>query len=323
MDAITRNRNFVHEQECGIKGNLHRLASAASEPGAIRSSRYGQDVLSTRMQIMPNHRLKQGTTGLLLMCAMLAFSSLAAVCVTSGGIATLRSDKIEITNDAVIEVDADVATINVRVINISQVEVEAQLFNSERINYFLSPSGGTPATNVKIHALVSKDLRLRAKAIIDIGAPPGASIIVRSGLGNVTVFGTRQGTVTVTTDNGFITVTGPAASYDLETLNGNIKGIGLTGPIRAKTRNGSINVDIDPPANSSSSMETRNGDVNVTLGIESSVDVFGAVKVGRIEAPEFATIGRRGHEVTGVFNGGDAEVNFQLKNGTIRLKIAP
>ncbi len=188
MDAITRDRNFVHEQEYGIKRNLHRLASAASEPGAIRSSRYSRDVLSTRMQIMPNHRLKQGTTGLLLMSAMLAFSSLAAVCVTSGGIATLRSDKIEITNDAVIEVDADVATINVTVINISQVEVEAQLFNSERINYFLSPSGGTPATNVKIHALVNKDLRLRAKAIIDIGAPPGASIVVRSGLGNVTVF---------------------------------------------------------------------------------------------------------------------------------------
>ncbi len=267
--------------------------------------------------------LKYGRTGLLLVSAMIALSSIATVCVTSGGIATLRSDTVEITNDAVIEVDADVATINVTAINGTQLEVEAQLFNAERINYFIAPTGGVPATNVKIHALIEKDLRLRAKAVIDIGAPPGASIIIRSGLGNVTVFGTRQGTVTVLTDNGQITVTGPAASYDLETTNGNIKGIDLAGPIRAKTRNGSINVEVDLPPDSTSTMETRIGDVNITLPVEASVDVFGAVKVGRIEAPEFATIGEAGHEVKGVLSGGDAELYMQLNNGTIRLKIAP
>lgn len=267
--------------------------------------------------------LKYGRTGLLLVSAMIALSSVAAVCVTSGGITTLRSDTVEITNDAVIEVDADVATINVTAINGTQLEVEAQLFNAERINYFIAPTGGVPATNVKIHALIEKDLRLRAKAVIDIGAPPGASIIIRSGLGNVTVFGTRQGTVTVLTDNGQITVTGPAASYDLETTNGNIKGIDLAGPIRAKTRNGSINVEVDLPPDSTSTMETRIGDVNITLPVEVSVDVFGAVKVGRIEAPEFATIGEAGHEVKGVLSGGDAELYMQLNNGTIRLKIAP
>ena len=267
--------------------------------------------------------LKYGRTGLLLVSAMIALSSVAAVCVTSGGITTLRSDKVEITNDAVIEVDADVATINVTAINGTQLEVEAQLFNAERINYFIAPTGGVPATNVKIHALIEKDLRLRAKAVIDIGAPPGASIIIRSGLGNVTVFGTRLGTVTVLTDNGQITVTGPAASYDLETTNGNIKGIDLAGPIRAKTRNGSINVEVDLPPDSTSTMETGIGDVNITLPVEVSVDVFGAVKIGRIEAPEFATIGEAGHEVKGVLNGGDAELYMQLKNGTIRLKVAP
>ena len=267
--------------------------------------------------------LKYGRTGLLLVSAMIALSSVAAVCVTSGGIITVRSDTVEITNDALIEVDADVATINVTAINGTQLEVEAQLFNAERINYFIAPTGGVPATNVKIHALIEKDLRLRAKAVIDIGAPPVASIIIRSGLGNVTVFGTRQGTVTVLTDNGQITVTGPAASYDLETTNGNIKGIDLAGPIRAKTRNGSINVDVDLPPDSTSTMETRIGDVNITLPVGVSVDVFGTVKIGRIEAPEFATIGEAGHEVKGVLNGGDAELYMQLNNGTIRLKIAP
>ncbi len=269
------------------------------------------------------NRLKHGPAGLLLMSAMIALSSIATVCVTSGGIVTVRSDTVEITNDAVIEVDADVATINVTAKDITQLEVEAQLFNFERINYFLAPTGGVPATNVKIHAFIEKDLRLRAKAVIDIGTPPGASIIIRSGVGNVTVFGVRIGTVTVVTDNGLITVTGPAASYDLETTNGNIKGIGLTGPIRAKTRNGSINVDVDLPPNSVSTMETRNGDVNITLPVGASIDVFGAVKVGLIEAPEFATIGAKGHEVKGVLNGGDAELLMRLKNGTIRLKIAP
>lgn len=267
--------------------------------------------------------LKYGRTGLLLVSAMIALSSIATVCVTSGGIATVRSDTVEITNDALIEVDADVATINVTAINGTHLEVEAQLFNAERINYFIAPTGGVPATNVKIHALIEKDLRLRAKAVIDIGAPPGASIIIRSGLGNVTVFGTRQGTVTVLTDNGQITVTGPAASYDLETTNGNIKGIDLAGPIRAKTRNGSINVEVDLPADSTSTMETGIGDVNITLPVGVSVDVFGAVKIGRIEAPEFATIGEAGHEVKGVFNGGDADLYMQLNNGTIRLKLAP
>lgn len=267
--------------------------------------------------------LKHGSTGLLLMSAMIALSSIAAVCVTSGGIATVRSDTVEITNNAVIEIDADIATINITAINITQLEVETRLFNAERINYFIAPTGGVPATNVKIQALIKKDLRLRAKAFINIGAPPGASVIVRSGLGNITVFGVRTGTVTVFAENGRITVTGPAASYDLETTNGDINGIGLTGPIRAKTRNGSINVDVDLPPGSTSMMETRNGDVNVTLPIEASVDIFGAVKVGRIEAPEFATIGARGHEVEGVLHGGDAKLRMQLKNGTIRLKIAP
>ncbi|MCH8102181.1 MAG: DUF4097 family beta strand repeat protein [Chloroflexi bacterium] len=257
------------------------------------------------------------------MSAMIALSSIAAVCVTSGGIATVRSDTVEITNNAVIEIDADIATINVTAVNFTQLVVEARLFNSERINYFIAPTGGVPATYVKIHALIKKDIRLRAKAIINISAPPGASVIIRSGLGNVTVFGVRTGTVRVITNNGKITVTGPAASYDLQTINGNISGVGLTGPVWAKTRNGSINVDMDPPPDSTSTMETRNGDVNITLPIEASVDIFGAVKVGRIEAPEFATIGARGHEVEGVLHGGDAKLRMQLKNGTIRLKIAP
>ena len=38
---------------------------------------------------------------------------------------------------------------------------------------------------------------------------------------------------------------------------------------------------------------------------------------------EFATIGAKGHEVEGVLNRGDARLRMQLKNGTIRLKIAP
>ncbi len=274
-------------------------------------------------QTCSKQALKYGRTGLLLMAAMLAFASTAAVCVTSGGIATQRSDIIEITSDAVIEVDADVATINVTSINITQLEVNAQLFNAERINYFVAPSGGVPATNVRVQALILPDLRLRAKAIINIGAPPGASIIVRSGLGNVTIFGVRHGTVTAITDNGLISVTGPAASYDLETVNGNIKGVGLSGPIRAKTRNGSINVDIELPPDTTSTMETRNGDVNVTLPVEASVEVFGAVKVGRIEAPAFASVDEKRHQVSGVLNGGDAELFMQLKNGTIRLKMAP
>ena len=45
--------------------------------------------------------LKHGRTGLLLMSAMIALSSIATVCVTSGGIATVRSDTIEITNGIV------------------------------------------------------------------------------------------------------------------------------------------------------------------------------------------------------------------------------
>ncbi len=304
---------------------MHGLSKAAATNGAVRSRDAAMSL--ARVPFMSNpcnkNRLKHGPTGLLLTSAMIALSSVAAVCVTSGGIATVRSDTVEITNNAVIEVDADVATINVTAINITQLEVEARLFNAERINYFIAPTGGVPATNVKIHALIKKDLRLRAKAVINIGAPPGASVIVRSGLGNVTVFGVRTGTVTVFANNGRITVTGPAASYDLETTNGNINGIGLTGPIRAKTRNGSINVEVDLPPDTISTMETRNGDVNVTIPVEASVDVFGAVRVGRIEAPEFATVDDKRHEVEGVLNGGDAELFMQLKNGTIRLKIAP
>lgn len=324
---------------------MHGLPEAAVIDGAVRSPDAAPLLFpfllfpaGTRVTFMPNattpqQALKRGplkrgtrnraTRNLLLMSAIFALSSIAAVCVTSGGIATVRSDTIEITNNAVIEVDADVATVNVTVINITQVEVKAQLFNAERINYFIAPSGGVPATNVKIHALIKKDLRLRAKAIIDIGAPPGASVIIRSGLGNVTVFGTRFGTVTVVTNNGQIKVTGPAASYDLETVNGNITGIGLDGPIRAKTRNGSINVDIILPPDSTSLMETRNGDVNVTLPSNASVDVFGAVKVGRIEAPQWAVVDVKRHQVAGVLNGGDADLFMQLKNGTIRLKTAP
>jgi hypothetical protein len=267
--------------------------------------------------------LKTGPTGLLLMSAMIALSSIAAVCVTSGGIATVRSDTVEIASDAMIEVDADVATVNVTAANFTQLVVETRLFNAERVNYFIASTGGAPAKYVKIHALIKKDIRLRAKAIINIAAPPGASIIIRSGLGNVTVFGVRTGTVRVITNNGKITVTGPAASYDLQAINGNIKGVGLTGPVWAKTRNGSINVDMAPPPDSSSTMETRNGDVNITLPADANVNVFGAVKVGRIEAPEFATIGAKGHEVEGVLNRGDARLRMQLKNGTIRLKIAP
>ena len=46
---------------------------------------------------------------------------------------------------------------------------------------------------------------------------------------------------------------------------------------------------------------------------------MGLLKVGRIEAPEFATIGKKSKELLGVLGKGTASIDIKIKNGTLRF----
>ncbi len=256
---------------------------------------------------------------LLLLGLLLWLSSFAAVCVTSGGIAVLRSDSIEVAPGAEIEIAGDVATVNVFTIDNSFITVESELRNAERINYLVSPQGSPLPTKVIISALIKPDLRLRASVTMNIGVPADTNVTVLTGIGDITFDGDWTGTIKGVSTNGEVTATGSAGGYHLETVNGVVEAPNVTAPIFAKTRNGSINVSADLPSRGHSQFETRNGDVNLTITPDSDLSLVGQIKVGRIEAPEFATIDKKKKQLLGVLGKGTASIDIKIKNGTLRL----
>ncbi|NQW17876.1 MAG: DUF4097 family beta strand repeat protein [Chloroflexi bacterium] len=256
---------------------------------------------------------------LILLGLLVWLSSFAAVCVTSGGIAVQRSDRIEIAPGADIEIVGDVATVNIFTFDGRDLTVDSELRNAERINYFVSPQGGTPPTAVIISALINPDLRLRASVVMNIGVPADANVSVLTGIGNITFDGDWTGTIKGVSTNGEIIATGSAGGYHLETVNGVIEAPKVTAPIFAKTRNGSITVAADLPSQGHSQFETRNGDVNLTISPDDDLSLVGQLKVGRIEAPEFTTIDTKKKQLLGVQGKGTASIDIKIKNGTLRL----
>lgn len=256
---------------------------------------------------------------LLMLGLLLWLSSFAAVCVTSGGIALLRSDLIEVAVGAEIEIAGDVATVNVFTIDNSFITVDSELRNAERINYFVSPQGSPLPTKVIISALINPDLRFRASVVMNIGVPADTNVTVLTGIGDITFDGDWTGTIKGVSTNGEVTATGSAGGYHLETVNGVVEAPNVNAPIFAKTRNGSIKVSADLPSRGHSQFETRNGDVNLTVTPDSDLSIVGLLKVGRIEAPEFATIGKKNKELLGVLGKGTASIDIKIKNGTLRL----
>lgn len=256
---------------------------------------------------------------LLLLGMLLWLSSVAAVCVTSGGIAVVKSDRVELADGADIEIAGDVATVNVFTIDDSAITVDSELFNAERINYFVSPQGSPLATKVIISALINPDLRLRASTVLNIGVPADTNVTVSTGIGNITFDGDWTGTIKGVSTNGEVIATGSAGGYHLETVNGVIEAPAVNAPIFAKTRNGSITVSADLPSRGHSQFETRNGDVNLTVTPDSDLLFVAQLTVGRIEAPEFATVDKKNKELLGVLGEGTASLDIKIKNGTLTL----
>jgi hypothetical protein len=254
-----------------------------------------------------------------LLGLLLWLSSFAAVCVTSGGIAVLQSDRVELAVGADVEIAGDVATVNVFTIDDSVITVDSELRNAERINYFVSPQGAPLATKVIISALILPDLRLRASVVMNIGVPADTNVTVSTGIGDITFEGDWTGTIKGVSTNGEVVATGSAGGYHLETVNGVIEAPAVNAPIFAKTRNGSITVSADLPSRGHSQFETRNGDVNLTVTPDSDLLFVAQLKVGRIEAPEFARVDKKKKEMLGVLGDGTASLDIKIKNGTLRL----
>lgn len=132
-----------------------------------------------------------------------------------------------------------------------------------------------------------------------------------------------------------------AASTRLETCNGRVQAVGLTGdsssdsvngsielrdvdgPVKATTVNGSVRVAFKGPLKKSR-IETVNGSVEVLFHRDSSVQYDLETVNGRIEADFGLTVeGKYGpKEAKGSLNGGSESLHCETVNGSIHLKTS-
>lgn len=128
----------------------------------------------------------------------------------------------------------------------------------------------------------------------------------------------------VDTVNGEIEVEGISGDVSAETTNGEIYLTGLTGSLDADTTNGTIDATfVRLEGNQRVKAETVNGRVQLRLPANASARIDADTVNGGIDADDFGLHvdkGFLGRDLEGEIGGGDARVDLNTVNGSIRIR---
>lgn len=111
------------------------------------------------------------------------------------------------------------------------------------------------------------------------------------------------------------------ASVDIETHNGSVRVSELGGPLNLSMHNGSANVEF-ASFTGSSSVDTHNGSVELTLPRNSRFDLHASTHHGGLHSDfpiSTQTFGRRDDGVEGSVNGGGPALRLSAHNGELRI----
>jgi DUF4097 and DUF4098 domain-containing protein YvlB len=217
-----------------------------------------------------------------------------------------------------------------------EVQVEATIRGSDRIDYEVSQEGDTVTVEARVDSswFVWGD----SGADIEVTAPASTEVRLETSNGAVRVYGT-EGSGFVRTSNGKIDLRDVKGDFDVRTSNGEIEidsleGTalvrtsngrldleGMSGEVDAETSNGAIWFGGNLTAGSDYRLVTSNGDVSVVLESPASVSLDARTSNGEVrsEVPVSATLIEEDHLV-GTIGDGEAELYMRTSNGDVTIR---
>jgi DUF4097 and DUF4098 domain-containing protein YvlB len=108
----------------------------------------------------------------------------------------------------------------------------------------------------------------------------------------------------------------------LDTTNGAVKAVGISGVTHASTTNGGVSLDFDSLPAAGISAETTNGAVVVTIPRDSKARINARVSNGGISADglALAVTDQSRRRLDATVNGGGAELRLETTNGGVRIR---
>ena len=247
-----------------------------------------------------------------LVIIIVAFATMAPVCVLSGGDRTTTTSTITISPGALIEVIGEYAEVRVHRVNSDKLDLKATFYNGEFIDFYTRSFTPEPSNHFVISTKIGGSGSKSANSIIDLGIPVGVHLVVRTTNRPISIDSATLSTASLTTTDGNISVMNSSGDYDLSTTNSEVIAQSVDGKMNITTTNAHVWVDgvIDIGNNS---IATTNGDVVVRLRDGSNVTVSGATHNGDV------TI-NGGSE--GIVRDGDtATLEHRVENGSATLLI--
>ena len=253
-----------------------------------------------------NFRLKT------LVIIIVAFATMAPVCVLSGGESTTTTSTIAISPGALVEVVGEYAEVRVHRVNSDNLDLKATFYNGEFIDFYTRSFTPEPSNHFVISAKIGGSGSKSANSIIDLGIPVGVHLVVRTTNRPISIDSATLSTASLRTTDGKISVINSSGDYDLSTTNSEVIVQSVDGKMNIATTNAHVWFDgvIDVGNNS---ITTTNGDVAVRLQDGSNVTVSGTTHNGDV------TINGGSK---GIAKDGDtATLEHRVENGSATLVI--
>ncbi|MBT3996280.1 MAG: DUF4097 family beta strand repeat protein [Chloroflexi bacterium] len=254
-----------------------------------------------------NFRLKT-----LVIILIVAFATMAPVCVLSGGESTTTTSTITLAPGALIEVIGEYAEVRVHRVSSNTLDLKATFHNGEFVDFYSQNLTLEPSNHFVISAKTGGSGSKSANSIIELGIPAGMQLYVRTTNRPISIDSASLTTASLTTTDGKISVTNSSGDYDLSTTNSEVIVQSVDGNVNITTTNAHVWFDgmIDAGGNS---ISTTNGDVAVRLRNGSDVTVSGETHNGEVTV-------NGGSD--GVAKDGDtATLEHRIENGAATLNI--
>ena len=152
-----------------------------------------------------------------LLIIIVAFATMAPVCVLAGGNSRTMTDQVVLNDAALVEVIGENAEIRIHRVASNTLELEATLNNAEFVDFRTQSLTSEPVRHYVISATTSTGGETSANSIIDIGLPEGVQLVVRTTNRPIIVDSISVISATLVTTKGEISVKGSVGNFDLNT----------------------------------------------------------------------------------------------------------
>ncbi len=267
------------------------------------------------------YRLWDAARSRLLVSFTLGAVALFAIACSSGT-TEVSDESYRVGASSRLLVDSENGRVEVRSGAGGTIQVQATLRRPDRLDYQVSQEGDIVSVKAK-----SKD----GFRLFDFGQSPGADIVIttpsnttvdlRTSNGRIVIRGI-QASGSLETSNGRVVMEDVDGVFDVSASNGAITVQGAKGTFDLETNNGSIEFSGEIVSGGTNSMRTSNGNITLTLEGEPSLDVDASTSNGTVFSSFPITTTSTGdkNKLAGIIGTGEAKLNIDTSNGSIRIQ---